>query len=128
MRSPLSSRRNNRPAARSLRSELAFGFVAISSDTSFSVASELRLRRIVCELRRPLLCVRYGTAGTQRIDLSRAETELCKEFLGVLPDFRSAFCSHLGDAAHLDRTTDRRSQLAAGPFKRNDNVVQPQLR
>src|SRR6185369_8561836 len=45
----------------------------------------------------------------------------------VLAKFRSAFCSYLVDAMYLNRTADRRRQLLAGSFKRNDDVIRSQL-
>ncbi len=47
---------------------------------------------------------------------------MCSPIPGARPaDF-------LGDTVHLNRTADRRGQLAAGTVERNDDVVQSQLR
>src|SRR6266852_5581575 len=68
-----------------------------------------------------------GAARTQAVDVCRVEPQLLENLLVVLSELRGALCGHFGDAMHLNRTADRRGQLAAGTVERNDDVVQPQL-
>ena len=46
----------------------------------------------------------------------------------MLADFWSASGRHFGNAVHLNRTVDGRSQFLAGSFERNDDVIRSQLR
>src|SRR5258708_25496123 len=69
-----------------------------------------------------------GAARAQTVDFGRIEAELPEHLLVVLSDVRSAPCRHFRDAMHLDRAADRRGELAAGSFERNDDLVRPQLR
>jgi len=46
----------------------------------------------------------------------------------VLAQGWSAPRRHLRNALHLNRTADRRSQLATSSFERNDNVIRAELR
>src|SRR5262249_3230929 len=78
--------------------------------------------------RRTLLGLRDGPARAQTIDILRAEPELRENLLVVLSQLRGASCRHLADAMHLNRAADRRGQLAAGAFERNDDVIRTQLR
>src|SRR5882757_11562339 len=73
------------------------------------------------------LCLRNGAARPQTIDLARAESKLPENFLVVLSNLWGPLRGHLGDAMHLKRAADRRRQLAAGAFERNDDVVRPEL-
>jgi len=76
---------------------------------------------------RPLLRA-DGATGVQLLDFAGTEAELSKNFLVVLSDIRRSFGRHLGDATNLDRTADRRCQLAAGTFEWDDDLVGLQLR
>src|ERR1700754_697707 len=73
------------------------------------------------------LGLRDGPARTQTVDVSRAESELPENLLVVFSNPRRALRGHLGDAMHLKRAADRGRQLAAGAFKRNDDVIGPEL-
>src|ERR1700747_3580053 len=68
-----------------------------------------------------------GTACTQTADFGCAESELLQNLLVVFANLWGARVGHLGEAMQLDRTADRRCQLAAGALKRNDDVVRSQL-
>ena len=46
----------------------------------------------------------------------------------MLSKFGSAPGRHFRDAMHINWTADRRGQLAAGAFERNDDIVRAQLR
>ena len=74
------------------------------------------------------LCFRYGPAHTQAVDCFRVEPKVFENFFIVLSKRRSAPCGYFGDAMHLNRTADRRGQLAACAFERHDDVIRPQLR
>src|SRR5712672_1269192 len=78
-------------------------------------------------LRRALLCFRNGATRPQAVDFIRAEAELLENFLVVLAEVGRAACGLLCDAMHLYRAADRRGELAAGAFERNDDVIRPQL-
>src|SRR6266700_8109979 len=73
------------------------------------------------------LCFRNGTTLMQTIDFGRTESELPKNLVVVFSDLRGALGGLLGDAMHLKRAADRRRQLAAGAFERNDDVIRPEL-
>src|SRR6266403_171128 len=74
------------------------------------------------------LCgLRNDAAGTQAGDFSRAETELFENLFVVLAEIRRAFRWHFADTMHLNRTADRRAQLAACSLDRHDDVIQSQL-
>src|SRR5271170_902648 len=75
-----------------------------------------------------LLFCRHGTARAQCVHFARTEPEFFEHLLVVLSQCRGAPRRHLGDAVHLNRTADRRPQLAACTVQRNDNLIQPQLR
>src|SRR6476646_5921209 len=79
-------------------------------------------------LRHTLLGFRSRSARTQAVDFALAEAQLLQDFLVVLAESGSAPCRHFGNAVDLDRTADRRCQLAAGTFERNDDIVRAQLR
>ena len=70
-------------------------------------------------------CFRHGAARVQAVDLGRAESELRENFFIVFSKCRRALCRHFGDAMHLNGTADRRGQLAACAFERNDDVIRP---
>src|SRR5882762_8104802 len=78
-------------------------------------------------LRGALLCFRNGATRPQAVDFIRAEAELLENFLVVLAEVGRAAGGLLCDVVHLNRTADRRGELAAGPFERNDDVIRPQL-
>src|SRR6267154_812985 len=78
-------------------------------------------------LGRMLLCFRNGSARTQIIDFGCAESELPENLVVVFANLRGALRGHLGDAMYLKRATDRRRQLAAGAFERNDDVIRQEL-
>src|SRR5216684_1545411 len=78
-------------------------------------------------LGRMFLCFRNGTTGTQTIDFGRAKSELPENLLVVFSDLWGALGGHFGDAMHLKRAADRRRQLAAGAFERNDDVIRLEL-
>src|SRR5260221_14687131 len=69
-----------------------------------------------------------SAAGAQAGDFSGAETEIFENLFVVLAEIRRAFRRHFADTMHLNRTADRGGQLAARAFKRNHDVIQPQLR
>src|ERR1700694_1160285 len=79
--------------------------------------------RLRCTLRR----LRNSATRTQAIDFGRVESQFLENLVVVLSDFRSALRGYFGNSMHLNRTADRRRQLAAGAFQRDDDVVQPQL-
>src|SRR3954462_12730214 len=79
-------------------------------------------------LRCAFLRFRRGAARAQAVDLAGAEAQLLENRLIVLSKRGRAPCRHFGDAMHLNRTADRRRQLAAGALERNDNVIRLQLR
>src|ERR1700680_3784288 len=62
---------------------------------------------------RRLLFCRHGTARVQCVDFTRAESDLLEDLLVVCSQRRGSPRRHLGDAMHLNRTADRRAQLAA---------------
>src|SRR4029077_12642680 len=72
-------------------------------------------------------CFGNGTAFTQTVDFGGAKSELLENLLVVFSKLWGALRGYLGDAMHLHRTADRRCQLAAGAFERNDNVIRSQL-
>ena len=80
--------------------------------------SLLRFRRIPC--------FRNGAARAEAVDFARTETNLSQDLLIVLAEFRGAPGRRLRHAVHLDGAADRRGQLAAGAFERNDDVVRAQ--
>src|SRR5438876_7645432 len=74
------------------------------------------------------LCgLRNDAAGIQAGDFRRAESELFENLFVVLAEFRRAFRRHFADTMHLNRTADRRAQLAARAFERHDDIIQSQL-
>src|SRR5947208_440666 len=79
-------------------------------------------------LRCAFLRLRRGAARAQALDVTGAEAQLSENLLIVLSERRRAPCRHFGDAMHLNRAADRRRQLAAGAFERNDDVIGAQLR
>src|SRR5260370_20016781 len=81
----------------------------------------------VAKLSRMFLCFRNGTAFTQTIDFGSAKSELPENLVVVFANLWGALRGHLGDAMHLKRAADCGRQLAAGAFKRNDDVVRPEL-
>src|SRR3954447_15752931 len=78
-------------------------------------------------LRCAFLRFRRGAARAQAVDVAGAEAQLLENRLIVLSKRGRAPCRHFGDAMHLNRTADRRGQLAAGAFERNDDVIRAQL-
>src|SRR5712692_2489299 len=91
-------------------------------------ARSVTISSIVCLLCCVLFRLWNGAARAQAVDFSRIESELPEQLLVVLSDLRSAPCWHFRDAMHLNRAADRRGELAAGAFERNDDRVRPQLR
>jgi hypothetical protein len=79
-------------------------------------------------LRRAFLGVRSGTTRAQAIDFVGAEAQLSEDFPIMLAKRWGTLCRHFGDAMHLNRAADRRGELAARPFERNDDVIGAQLR
>src|SRR6185312_672049 len=71
---------------------------------------------------------RNGPTRAQGIDFAGGEAQLLEHLLTVLTKSRCASCRCFGDAMHLNRAADRRRQLAAGAFERNDDVIGAQLR
>src|SRR5579862_4208054 len=78
-------------------------------------------------LRRTFRCLRNGAACAQAIAFEHVESQLPENLLVVLSDFGSALGGCFGDAVHLDRTADRRGQVAADALQRDDDVIRPQL-
>ena len=78
-------------------------------------------------LRRAFLCFRNGAALAQAVDFARAEAQLLENRLVVLAKCRGALCRDFRNAMHIDGAADRRGELAARPFERNDDVVRAQL-
>src|SRR5215470_10501388 len=70
----------------------------------------------------------HGAACTQALDAVRVKPQLLEELIGVLAEPGRAPRRHLGDAMHLDWAADRRGELAARAFERNDDVVRLELR
>src|SRR5689334_12060420 len=66
-------------------------------------------------------------ARAEAVDFGRAEPELFENLFVVLTKRRGAPCWHFRDAVHLNGTANRRVQLAAGAFERNDDVVRLKL-
>src|SRR6266850_6569998 len=77
-------------------------------------------------LRRAFRCFRNGATRAQAVDFGRVESQFLENLVVVLSDFRSALCGHFGNAMHLNRTADRRSDLAARPLDRDDDVIRSQ--
>ena len=76
-----------------------------------------------------LSCLRDGAARVQAVDFGRAEPELLENLVDCVhrgPGRASQ--APLAIAMHLNGTADRRGQLAACSFERNDDVIRPQLR
>src|SRR6266496_4347343 len=89
--------------------------------------SELVLSVLPMRLRRALRCFRNGTARAQTVDFGCVESQFLENLVVVLSDVRGALCRYLGDTMHLNRTADRRCQLAAGAFERDEDVIRSQL-
>src|SRR4030095_7382266 len=88
-------------------------------------------RRTIAWLRCPRggpACLSDRAARAQLLNCLRVESQFFENLFVVFADFRRAFRRHFRHTVHLDRTADRGSQLAARALKRNDNVIQPQLR
>src|SRR5262245_18223976 len=70
----------------------------------------------------------HSAARTQALDAISVKPQLLEDLIGVLAEPGRAPCRHLGDTMHLDWAADRRGELAAGAFERNDDVVRLDLR
>src|SRR6266550_1566171 len=64
----------------------------------------------------------------QAFDFFHVEAEFLENLFVMFADFRCAFRRNFGHAVHLNRTANRRGQLIAGSFQRNDDVIGSQLR
>ena len=64
----------------------------------------------------------------QAVDFGRTEPELLEDLAIVFTEIRSTPRRRLFYPMHLNGTADRRGQLAACSFERNDDVIGPQLR
>src|SRR6266568_844007 len=73
-----------------------------------------------------MLC--YRATRQKAVDLFCVEAQLLENFFIVFAKFRGSFCRHLSYAVDLNWTADRRRQLAAGAFKRNDDIIRAKLR
>src|SRR5262249_49803316 len=71
---------------------------------------------------------RHRAAGAQVLDAIGVKSQVAHDPFGVRAEVGSTPGRYLGDTVQLNRTADRRSQLAAGAFERNDDFVGPQLR
>src|SRR5262249_4643181 len=71
---------------------------------------------------------RQGAARAQAVDALRVKSQVTEDLFGVLAKAGPTPGRDLGDTVHLNRAADRRADLAAGAFERNDDVVCPQLR
>src|SRR5262245_10331828 len=71
---------------------------------------------------------RHRTVGAQVIDAISVKSQVTQDLIGVLAEVGSTPGRNLGDTVQLNRAADRRSQLAAGAFERNHDVVCRQLR
>src|SRR6516164_2802948 len=60
---------------------------------------------------------RHRAARAQVLDALRVKSQVTEDLFGVLTEVGRAPRGHLGDPVQLDRTADRRSQLAAGAFE-----------
>ena len=60
-------------------------------------------------------CLRNGAAFAQALDALGIEAKLAEDFLGMLADAGRTPGGNFRDAMHLDRTADRRGQLATAP-------------
>src|SRR5882762_2838792 len=69
----------------------------------------------------------YHATLEEAVDLFRVEAQLLENLFIVFAKFRGSFCSFLVNAVHLNRTADRRCELAAGAFKRNDDLIRSKL-
>src|SRR5882724_1308398 len=65
----------------------------------------------------------YGATREEAVYLLRVEPEFGQNLLVVFANFRGALGRHFLDIVHLNRTADRRGQLAPSTFKRNDDIV-----
>src|SRR5437868_8831087 len=86
-------------------------FVGMSVDATR--LSELVSSVLAMRSRGTFRCFRNCAACAQAIDFGYVESQLLQNLLVVLADIRRALCGHFGDAVHLNRTADRRSNLAA---------------
>src|SRR5262249_33547206 len=92
---------------------------------SLMVCSLVRHSSARHPLGRAFLGFRYGAACAQAVDVLGVKSQLAEDLVRVLAEIGGAPRRHLGDAVHLNRAADRRGQLAAGAFERNDDVVGP---
>src|ERR1700693_1317623 len=74
-------------------------------------------------LRRAFLCFRNGAALAQAVDFARAKAQLIENRLVVLSKCRSTLGRDCRHAMHIYGAANRRGELAARPFERNDDVV-----
>src|SRR6266853_6995424 len=75
--------------------------------------SELVSSVLAMRSRRSLRCLGNGATSAQTFNLGRGESQFLQNVVVVLADIRRAHRRHLDDAMHLNRTADRRRQLAA---------------
>src|ERR1700722_7732855 len=78
--------------------------------------------------RRALLRFRNGAARAQAVDFGGGEPKLLENLLVVFSKRWSALRSHFRYAVHANGAADRRGQIAACAFERNDDLIRSQLR
>src|SRR6516164_1252816 len=78
-------------------------------------------------LGRPFLCLRHGVACAQGVDVLPVKSPLAEDLVVVLAKAGPAPGRDLGNTVHLNRAADRRAELAASAFERNDDVVRREL-
>ena len=74
-------------------------------------------------LRCAFLCLRNGAALAQAVDFARAKAQLLENRLVVLAKRGGTLGRDFRNAMHIDGAADRRGELAACPFERDDDVV-----
>src|SRR4029077_20606377 len=78
-------------------------------------------------LRRAFLRFRNDAALAQAVDFARAKAQLLENRLVVLSKCWGTLGRDFRNAMHIDGAANRRGELAAGSFERNDDVVRAQL-
>ena len=87
---------------------------------SVLLVSRLRLDR---DASRAFPRLRHGATSRRPSMLLRVKSQFPEDLVVVLAEVWRSLGRRLGDAVHLNRAGDRRGQLAAGAFERDDHVV-----
>jgi hypothetical protein len=93
-------------------------FDAIGFEPQFAKA-----RRFVQYSRCTFFCFRNGAAFVQSVDFAPAKAQFLEDCLVVLSKYRRTLGRDFRNAMNIDGAANRRGELAAGPFQRNDDVV-----